>query len=195
LADLLLNETKKELELAGSTSQPVQLDVSAVMARLEAPISTAEKWINEACLSASCDEEATDALNRALNFSCGQEELPTPDEFADMPPLISALESTLESLVAKEAALEAERLTLNRIEGKLADIRALEQEVSPRRLLWCAEEFGSDCKESNLDKVEADYKAELLEIERLEARLAAVRVLGYEVATRREALLKAAESM
>ena len=112
-----------------------------------------------------------------------------------MPPLISIAEITLERLEAKEAALKAERVTLDRIETKLADIRALEQEVGPRRRLWCAEEFGSDCKEEHLDKVEADYKAELIEIERLEARLAAVRALGYEVATRREALLKAAESM
>jgi hypothetical protein len=189
LADLLLNETKKELELAGSSSQPVQLDVSKVMARLE-----------ESSL-----EESSKTLNRALTFefSCAQEELPAPtpadveDEemYKDMPPLISIAELTLERLEAKAAALESERQTLDRIEGKLASIRALEQEVGPRRRLWCAEEFGQDVKESNLDKIEADYKAELIEIERLEARLATVRALGYEVATRREALLKAAESM
>jgi hypothetical protein len=189
LASLLLNETKKELELAGSSLQPVQLDVSKVMARLE-----------ESSL-----EESSKTLNRALTFefSCSQDELPAPipadveDEemYKDMPPLISVAEVTLERLEAKAAALESERQTLDRIEGKLADIRALEQEVGPRRRLWCAEEFGQDVKESNLDKVEADYKAELIEIERLEARLATVRALGYEVATRREALLKAAELM
>jgi hypothetical protein len=115
--------------------------------------------------------------------------------FKDMPPLISIAEHTLERLEAKEAALKAERVTLDRIEGKLADIRALEQEVGPRRILWCAEEFGSDCKESHLDKVENDFRLELEEIERLEVRLAAVRALGDQVAARRAALLKAAESM
>lgn len=238
LASLLLDHSKKELELTGSSIQPVQLDVPTVMARLEAadvlgrvdkvitrleakePLSKSSKLINEACLS--LDDKDQEALKKAFEFEAKYpynwafHDLPPPlsadvadedydeapkaesedeDMYKDMPPLISIAELTLERLKAKEAALEAERQTLNRIEGKLADIRALEQEVGPRRRLWCAEEFGSDCKESNLDKVEADYKAELLEIERLEERLATVRALGYEVATRREALLKAAESM
>ena len=244
LADLLLNEKKKELKRTGSSIQPVQLDVPTVMARLEAAtpdvmgcidrviarleaketLSTSSKLINEACLSVSCDKNAQAALERAMAYEAKYpydgafHELPPPlsadvadedydeppkaessdsdeDMYKDMPPLISIAELTLERLEAKESALEKERQTLNRIEGKLADIRVLEQEVGPRRILWCAAEFGSDCKESNLDKVENDFRQELEEIERLEVRLAAVRALGDQVAARRAALLKAAESM
>jgi len=213
LADLLLNEKRKELKLAGSSIQPVQLDAEKVMARLEA---TAADTLNEACLS--LDKNAQAALERAFDYEAKypygnecferEEDLPgilpplksppkgdAEESDDDMPPLISIAELTLERLTAKEAALEKERQTLNRIEGKLVDIRDLEREVGSRRILWCAEEFGSDCKESNLDKVENNYRLELAEIERLEVRLAAVRALGDQVAARRAALLKAAESM
>jgi hypothetical protein len=202
LASLLLNETKKELALAGSNIQPVQLDVPTVMARLEAKeaLSTSSKLINEACLSLV--DESQEALPPPLAADVAvYDELPAPsaadvaDSDDDMPPLISIAEHTLGRLEAKEAALEKERQTLDRIESKLADIRALEQEVGPRRILWCAEEFGSNCKESHLDKVENEYRLELAEIERLEARLAAVQALGDQVAARRAALLKSAESM
>jgi hypothetical protein len=239
LADLLLNEKRKELKLAGSSIQPVQLDVPTVMARLEATpdvmgcidrviarldaketLSTSSKLINEACLS--LDDEGQKALERAMAYEAkypydgafrdlppplsadvadeDYDELPAPSvadvaNDDDMPPLISIAEITLERLEAKESALEKERQTLNRIEDKLETIRLLEQEVGPRRILWCAAEFGSDCKESNLDKVEADFRQELADIDRLEVRLAAVRALGDQVAARRAALLKAAESM
>jgi hypothetical protein len=189
--------------------------IDRVIARLDAKetLSKSSKLINEACLS--LDDEGQKALERAFEFEAKypydaafRNELPAPsaadvaessdsDEnmFKDMPPLISIAELTLERLKAKEEALKTERVTLDRIEIKLELIRALEQEVGPRRILWCAEEFGSDCKESHLDKVENDFRLELEEIERLEVRLAAVRALGDQVAARRAALLKAAESM
>ena len=248
LADLLLNEKRKELKLAGSSIQPIQLDVPTVMARLEAQaaveatpdvmgcidrviarldaketLSKSSKLINEACLSVSCDKDAQEALERAVAYEAkypydGYRDLPPPlsadvadedydeppksppkaeseESDDDMPPLISVAELTLERLEAKESALEKERQTLNRIENKLETIRLLEQEVGPRRMLWCAEEFGQDIKESNLDKVENDFRLELIEIDRLEVRLASVRALGDEVARRRAALLKAAESV
>jgi len=234
LADLLLNEKRKELKRTGSSIQPIQLDVPAVMARLEATsdvmgcidrviarldakevLSKSSKLINEACLS--LDDEGQEALKKAFEFEAkypydaalpaslsadvadeDYDELPAPcaaDVADEPPPLLSIAEVTLERLEAKEEALKTERVTLDRIEIKLELIRALEQEVGPRRILWCAEEFGSDCKEAHLDRVEADYRQELADIERLEVRLAAVRALGDQVAARRAALLKAAESM
>jgi len=222
LASLLLNEKKKELKLAGSSIQPVQLDVPTVMARLEATpdvmgcidrvitrleakeaLSNSSKLINEACLSVSCDKEAQAALERAMDYEAKYPHdgallpAPTAIDVADEepPPLLSVAELTLERLEAKESALKAERVTLDRIETKLELIRLLEQEVGPRRILWCAEEFGQDVKESNLDKVENDYRQELADIDRLEVRLASIRALGDEVARRRAALLKAAESV
>ena len=184
----------------------------------EPPVSKSSKLINEACLS--LDDEGQEALKKAFEFEAKYpynwafHDLPPPlsadvadedydeppkaesaDSDDEPPPLISIAEITLERLEAKEAALKAERTTLDRIETKLELIRLLEQEVGPRRILWCAEEFGSDYKESSLDKVENDFRLELEEIERLEVRLAAVRALGDQVAARRAALLKAAESM